>query len=113
MRAMTASGSPGGRSSADSQILPMSTGSRTSTRDAVRQGHTGLLRDFLQLYLKEFAKHDGYVIGDLGDWRTDYTYRGLSDAIAIGGQRANIAVYPVALFDATKAALTFIPSSSQ
>ena len=75
-------------------------------RDAVKQGHAGLLRDFLQFYLTEFATHDGYVIGDLGDWGTNYAYRGLSDAIGIGGQRANIALYPVALFDDTKAALT-------
>jgi hypothetical protein len=74
-------------------------------RDAVTQGHAGLLHDFLALYLREFTEHDGYVIGDLGDWGTDYMYRGLSDAIAIGGQRANIALYPVALFDDTKAAL--------
>jgi hypothetical protein len=74
-------------------------------RDAVTQGHAGLLSDFLQLYLKDFAEHDGYVIGDLGNWGIDYTYRAISDAIGIGGQRANIALYPVALFDDTKAPL--------
>jgi hypothetical protein len=74
-------------------------------RDAVTQGHAGLLSDFLQLYLKEFSEHHGYVIRDLGDWRTNYTFRAVSDAIGIGGQRANIALYPVALFDDTKAPL--------
>ena len=75
-------------------------------REAVRQGHIKLLVEFQKLYRRNFAKYHGYVIADLGDWGTNYKFRAVSDAIGIGGQRANIALYPVALFDETKAPLT-------
>jgi hypothetical protein len=74
--------------------------------DAVRQGHLKSLLAFQSFYLKNFAKFNGYAISDLGNWGTDYTFRAISDAVAIGGQRADIALYPVALYDDQKAPLT-------
>ena len=43
---------------------------------------------------------------DLGAWGTNYTLRAIGDRLGVGGQRASIATYPVALFDDTKAPLT-------
>ena len=75
-------------------------------RDAVTQGHTKVLLAFQALYLKYFSKFDGYLISDDGYWGINYLYRAIDDALGIGGQRANIALYPVALYDDAKALLT-------
>jgi len=61
---------------------------------------------FQALYLEYFIKFDGYLISDDGYWGTNYLYRAIDDALGIGGQRANIALYPAALYDDTKAPLT-------
>ena len=55
---------------------------------------------------RQFAKHNGYLVTDLGAWGTNYTLRAIGDRLGVGGQRASIATYPVALFDDTKAPLT-------
>ena len=52
------------------------------------------------------ADHNGYLIGDLGDWGTDYQLRAIGDRVGVGGQRANIAVYPFALTDNALASLS-------
>jgi hypothetical protein len=75
-------------------------------RAAVTQGPNNVLSAALGLYLQGFAKHNGYLITDLGSWGTNYTLRAIGDHLGVGGQRASIATYPVALFDDTKAPLT-------
>ena len=74
--------------------------------DAVTQGPGKVLAAALALYMQGFAKHNGYLIADLGAWGTNYTLRAIGDELGVGGQRASIATYPVALFDNTKAPLT-------
>ena len=86
--------------------VPLSPDTLRGLRDAVRQGPNKVLSAALALYLQGFAKHNGYLIADLGAWGTNYTLRAIGDRLGVGGQRASIATYPVALFDDTKAALT-------
>ncbi len=88
-------------------------------RDAVTQGPSNVQSAALALYLKGFAKHNGYLITDLGGWGTNYALRAMGDRIGVGGQRGSIATYPLALLDDTKAPLTgskryvvHIPNSS-
>ena len=75
-------------------------------RDAVAQGPNTVQSTALRLYLQGFAKHNGYLVADLGAWGTNYALRAIGDRLGVGGQRASIATYPVALFDDTKAVLT-------
>jgi hypothetical protein len=75
-------------------------------RDAVTQGPDKVLAAALHLYLQGFASHNGYLVTDLGSWGTNYALRAIGDKLGVGGQRASIATYPVALFDDTKAPLT-------
>ena len=75
-------------------------------RDAITQGPNAVLSDALALYLNGFDKHNGYLVSDLGEWGTNYALRAIGDRLGVGGQRASIATYPVALFDDTKALLT-------
>ena len=75
-------------------------------RDAVTQGPSKVLSAALALYLKGFAKHNGYLVADLGGWGTNYALRAIGDKLGVGGQRASIATYPIALLDDTKAPLT-------
>ncbi len=88
-------------------------------RDAVTQGRADVLAAALRLYLQGYAEHNGYLITDLGSWGTNYALRAVGDTLGVGGQRASIATYPVALFDSSKAPLTgskryviHIPTSS-
>ena len=74
-------------------------------RDAVTQGPGKVTAAALKLYMQGFTKHDGYLISDLGKWGTNYALRAIGDKLGIGGQRASIATYPVALLDDSKAAL--------
>jgi hypothetical protein len=74
--------------------------------DAVTNGQSTVLHELLQLYLREFNQHNGYVIGDLGHWGTNYLLRAVGDRVGVGGQRASIATYPFAVLDDTKAFLT-------
>ena len=71
-----------------------------------RKGPNKVLSGALALYLQGFARHNGYLVTDLGAWGTNYTLRAIGDRLGVGGQRASIATYPVALFDDTKAPLT-------
>ena len=75
-------------------------------RDAVTQGPGKVTAAALNLYMQGFIKHNGYLIADLGSWGTNYTLRAIGDKLGVGGQRASIATYPVALLDDTKAPLT-------
>jgi hypothetical protein len=45
----------------------------------------------LALYSHGFAAHNGYVVGDLGAWGTNYTLRAIGDKVGVEGQRARIA----------------------
>jgi hypothetical protein len=74
-------------------------------RDAVRQGPSTVRASLVSLYLSTFNQHNGYLIGDLGHWGTDYLLRAIGDSVGVGGQRASIATYPFALLDDTKAPL--------
>jgi hypothetical protein len=74
-------------------------------RDAVTQGPGKVQAALAALYFDKFQRFNGYLIGDLGNWGTDYTLRAIGDRVGIGGQRANIATYPFALTDVTGALL--------
>ncbi len=74
-------------------------------RDAITHGPNNVLSAGLDLYFQQFAKHNGYLVTDLGAWGTNYTLRAIGDRLGVGGQRASIATYPVALIDDTKAPL--------
>ena len=84
----------------------LSTDTLRGLRDAVSQGPSKVQAAALGLYLRGFATHNGYLIADLGAWGTNYTLRAIGDKLGVGGQRASIATYPVALLDDTKAPLT-------
>jgi hypothetical protein len=88
-------------------------------RDAVGQGPGKVLAALLALFDREFNRHNGYLIGDLGDWGTNYQKRAIGDRVGVGGQRASIAAYPFTITDDARAPLTgsaryvlHIPASS-
>ena len=76
-------------------------------RDAVAQGPSKVVSAALTLYFKQFSQAQ-WLPRDRsrGEWGTNYTLRAIGDRLGIGGQRASIATYPLALFDDTKAPLT-------
>jgi len=56
-------------------------------RDAVAQGPANVQGDLVALFLSQSAAHNGYLIGDLGHWGTNYTLRAIGDRVGVGGQR--------------------------
>ena len=44
-------------------------------------------------YLDQFDLHNGYLIGDIGNYGTDYTLRALTDRIGVGALKPKIAIY--------------------
>ncbi|HVP02582.1 MAG TPA: DUF1254 domain-containing protein [Solirubrobacteraceae bacterium] len=89
---------------------PLSAGLSADTlrglRDAVTQGPGKVTAAALAYYFANFDKHNGYLIGDLGAWGTNYALRAIGDKLGVGGQRANIATYPLTLTDHNKAPLS-------
>ncbi len=67
--------------------------------DAVGQGPANVQASLVSLYFSGSAIHDGYLVGDLGNWGTDYELRAVGDKAGVGGQRANVAVYPFTFAD--------------
>ena len=46
-----------------------------------------------------FTAHDGWLVGDVGQYGTNYTLRAVADRLGLGAPTPNQAIYPVALTD--------------
>ncbi len=52
-----------------------------------------------------FAAHNGWLVGDIGNYGTDYALRAIADKLGVGALTPNISIYPLALTDRTGAKL--------
>ena len=74
-------------------------------RDAVSKGQDTLQTELVKLFLGGFETHNGYLVAKTGSYGTDYLFRAIVDKIGLGAPRSDIAIYPVAQTDRTKATL--------
>ncbi len=63
-------------------------------RDAVTEGPDNVQSVIVARFLSEFERHNGYLIGDLGRYGTDYTLRAVTDKAGVGALIPEIAIYP-------------------
>jgi hypothetical protein len=68
-------------------------------RDAVLGGSAAIRQDLLARYLKGFDAHNGWLVGAVGTYGTDYALRALADQFGLGAPRPEVSVYPLALLD--------------
>ena len=64
-------------------------------RDAVTKGPDNIQAKILAAFLEQFEQHNGYLIGDIGHYGTDYELRAMTDKIGVGALKPKIAIYPV------------------
>ena len=89
-------------------------------RDAVTQGPAKVTANILAKYLEKFDALNGWLATRTGRYGTDYAKRAMVDQAGLGAPLPWVSVYPLALFDSTRAPLTgakryvahFSPSTS-
>ncbi len=62
-------------------------------RDAVTQGPANVQAEIAKHYVADFALHNGYLIGNIGNYGTDYTLRAMTDKVGVGALKPRIAIY--------------------
>ncbi|MEU7905668.1 DUF1254 domain-containing protein [Actinoplanes sp. NPDC049118] len=75
-------------------------------RDAVTHGPANIATALNQLYGVNAPAHNGYLVVPTGTYGTNYRLRAIIDVIGLGALVPNVAVYPIALTDATLTTLT-------
>ena len=63
-------------------------------RDAVTEGPAERSQaEIADRYIAEFGDHNGYLLGDIGHYGTDYTLRALTDKVGVGALKPKVAIY--------------------
>jgi hypothetical protein len=62
-------------------------------RDAVTDGPAAIQAEIARRYVAEFGKHNGYLLGDIGRYGTDYSLRAITARVGIGALKPKIAIY--------------------
>jgi hypothetical protein len=75
-------------------------------RDAVTQGPAKMTADFVGKYEASFDALNGWLATRTGTYGTDYTTRAVVDKVGLGAPLPWVSVYPIAIFDRTRAPLT-------
>ena len=58
-----------------------------------------------------FAAHDGWLVGNVGNYATDYELRAITDRLGVGALTPNVSLYMAALTDSTGAELSGLTRS--
>jgi hypothetical protein len=75
-------------------------------RASIAAGEAAVLAEVRSLYVKGFAAHNGWLVGDLGTYGTQYLLRAVVDKLGIGALDGRVATYPFAQVDQTLQTLT-------
>ncbi len=67
--------------------------------EAVIQGPNQILADVKATITSGFAAHNGWLVGALGDYGTNYVLRAEADRLGVGAPTPNLSIYPLALTD--------------
>jgi hypothetical protein len=73
--------------------LSLSAETLRGMRDAVTQGPANTQAEIARRYVAEFADHNGYLLGDVGHYGTDYTLRAITDKVGVGALKPKVAIY--------------------
>lgn len=75
-------------------------------QEAVTAGPLRVLQIVRENFEAGFAAHNGWLVGNLGHYGTNYNLRAAADRLGVGALSPNVSVYPLALTDRTGVALT-------
>ncbi len=65
-------------------------------RAAVTDGPATIQAMLTSRFLAEFDRHNGYLLGDIGHYGTDYALRAMTDKVGVGALKPKIAIYAFA-----------------
>ncbi len=77
----------------------VSAGTLEGLEEAIQAGQAKVEGDARQALEAGFTAHDGWLVGDVGQYGTNYTLRAVADRLGLGAPTPNQAIYPVALTD--------------
>lgn len=75
-------------------------------RDAVSDGPGNVQAKLVAMFISSAAVHNGYLIGDVGHYGTDYELRAIVDKVGFGALKPKLALYPFAQTSRDLAPLT-------
>jgi hypothetical protein len=89
-----------------SQNSRLSSDTLRGLNDAVAAGPAHIKKDTEELFLADFAKHNGYLLGGFGQYGTDYRLRAVISQIGLGAFTPQQAIYAMSWTDHAKKPLT-------
>ena len=75
-------------------------------RDAITQGPANIQAKLVARYIAQSSLHNGYLMGDIGHYGTDYELRAITDRVGVGALKPKVAIYAFAQTDRNLGALT-------
>lgn len=76
-----------------------SAGTLKGLSEAVQLGPAQVQADAKEAIVAGFAAHNGWLVGDVGHYGTNYRLRAVVDKLGVGAPTPNQAIYPLALTD--------------
>lgn len=76
-----------------------SAGTIKGLSEAVQLGPAQIQADAKEAVVAGFAAHNGWLVGDVGHYGTNYRLRAVVDKLGVGAPTPNQAIYPLALTD--------------
>ncbi len=77
----------------------VSAGTLKGLEEGIQTGQAKVEADAKEALVSGFAAHDGWLVGDVGQYGTNYKIRAVADRLGLGAPTPNQAIYPVALTD--------------
>jgi hypothetical protein len=75
-------------------------------RDAITQGPANIQAKLVARYIAESVKHNGYLLGNIGHYGTDYELRAITDRVGVGALKPKVAIYAFSQTDRNLGPLT-------
>jgi len=89
-----------------SQNMTLSKDTVRGLEDAIAAGPSQIKNDTQNLYLASFDQHNGYLLGDLGQYGTNYELRAVVSQVGLGAFTPDQAMYALSWSDHNKIPLT-------
>jgi hypothetical protein len=90
---------PGRRPSKDHDL---SADTLRGLRAAAAAGHRQIAKDLESLFLADFDKHNGYLLGGFGRYGTDYTLRAVVSQIGLGAFSSSQSIFAMSATDRSR-----------
>ncbi len=75
-------------------------------RDAITKGPANIQAKLVTRYVAQSNLHNGYLMGDIGHYGTDYELRAITDRVGVGALKPEVAIYAFAQTDRNLGALS-------